>query len=65
MATTYAECFIGIRYRKDEDGTYIGNPMYAMEYGLKKKWLCIFAFSTLIASYGVGCSTRLGGHRNR
>jgi AGCS family alanine or glycine:cation symporter len=60
MATTYAECFIGIRYRKKtEDGTYIGGPMYAMEYGLKKKWLAVFfAFSTLIASYGVGCSTQ-------
>ncbi len=60
MATTYAECFLGVLYRKKtEDGTYLGGPMYALEYGLHKKWLAVlFCIFTLMASYGVGCSTQ-------
>jgi len=60
MATSYAECFLGVLYRrKTKDGTYIGGPMYALEYGLNKRWLAIvFSYLTLIASYGVGCSTQ-------
>jgi amino acid carrier protein len=60
MATSYAECYLGVLYRKKaDDGTYIGGPMYAMEYGMKKRWLAvIFSFFTLTASYGVGCSTQ-------
>ena len=60
MATTYAECFLGVLYRKKtEDGTYLGGPMYALEYGLQKRWLAIlFCYFTLIASFGVGCSTQ-------
>lgn len=61
MATTYAECYLGVLYRrKTSDGTYLGGPMYALEYGLNKKWLAIlFCFLTLIASYGVGCTTQI------
>ncbi len=60
MATTYAECFLGVLYRKKtSDGTYLGGPMYALEYGLHKKWLAVaFSIFTLIASYCVGCSTQ-------
>jgi AGCS family alanine or glycine:cation symporter len=60
MATSYAECFLGVLYRRrTKDGTYIGGPMYALEYGLNKKWLAVlFSIFTLIASYGVGCSTQ-------
>lgn len=60
MATTYAECYLGVLYRrKTSDGTFLGGPMYALEYGLNKKWLAvIFCILTLIASYGVGCSTQ-------
>lgn len=60
MATTYAECYLGVKYRrKTSDGTYIGGPMYALEDGLNQKWLAvIFCLFTLIASYGVGCSTQ-------
>ena len=33
--------------------------MYALEYGLNKKWLAIlFSVFTLMASCGVGCSTQ-------
>lgn len=60
MASSYAECFLGVLFRrKTEDGTFLGGPMYALEHGLNKKWLAIiFSFCTLIASYGVGCSTQ-------
>ena len=60
MATTYAECFLGVLYRrKTSDGTYLGGPMYAIEYGLHKKWLAVlFCIFTLIASYCVGCSAQ-------
>lgn len=60
MATSYAECFLGVLYRrKTDDNSYIGGPMYAIEYGMKKKWLAVlFSFFTLVASYCVGCSTQ-------
>lgn len=60
MATTYAESYLGVIYRrKTSDGTYLGGPMYTLEYGLNKKWLAIiFSVLLLIASYGVGCSTQ-------
>lgn len=60
MATAYAECYLGVLYRrKTSDGTYLGGPMYALEYGLHQKWLAIlFCIFTFIASYGVGCSTQ-------
>lgn len=60
MATTYAECYLGITYRqKTSDGTYLGGPMYALEHGVKSKALAIiYCFFTLLASFGVGCSTQ-------
>ncbi len=60
MATTYAECFLGVHYRKkSQDGSFVGGPMYALELGLNKKGLAVFyCFVTLIASFGVGCSTQ-------
>jgi AGCS family alanine or glycine:cation symporter len=60
MATTYAECFLGVLYRrKTSDGTFLGGPMYVLEQGLGQKWLgALFCIFTLIASYGVGCSTQ-------
>jgi len=36
MATKYAECFLGVKFRKRaEDGTMAGGPMYYVRYGLK------------------------------
>lgn len=60
MATTYAECYLGVLFRqKTKDGTYLGGPMYTLEHGLHSKPLAIlFCFLTLLASYGVGCSTQ-------
>ncbi len=60
MATTYAECYLGLCYRKQKpDGTYCGGPMYALEYGLHSKWLAvIFCIATLLAAFGMGGSTQ-------
>ncbi len=60
MATTYAECYLGVLFRKKtEDGSYIGGPMFTLEYGLHSKFLGgVFALLTLIAAYGIGCSTQ-------
>lgn len=60
MATTYAECYLGMCYRKQKpDGTYRGGPMYALEYGLHSKWLAVlFCIATLLAAFGMGGSTQ-------
>lgn len=60
MATTYGECYLSCLFRrKSPDGTYLGGPMYYLEDGLHSKFLAVlFAVFTLIASYGVGCSTQ-------
>lgn len=60
MATTYAECYLGVLYRKKtEDGTYLGGPMYTLEQGLHSKGLAvIFCLLTLLASFAMGCSTQ-------
>lgn len=56
IATKYTEGLLAIKYRvKTENGQMLGGPMYALERGLKMKWLgvlfCIFA---AIAAFGIG-----------
>ncbi len=60
MSTKYAESYVGIKYRiKTEDGKMLGGPMYALEKGLKIKWLGItFAILTAIAAFGIGNSVQ-------
>ena len=60
MATRYAESLLAIRYRtRDEKGNIIGGPMYAIEQGLKCKWLAVaFAVVTAIAAFGIGNLTQ-------
>lgn len=60
MATSYAECYLSILFRqKDKENQYIGGPMYVLEHGLHKKHLAYFyAIATMIASFGVGCTTQ-------
>lgn len=60
MATTYVECYLSIVFRKKTNhGTYLGGPMYFLEHGLHQKGMAIFyAVCTLIASFGVGCTTQ-------
>ncbi len=60
ISTRYAESLISSRYRvKDEAGNIVGGPMYALDRGLKMKWLgCIFAILTAIAAFGIGNITQ-------
>ncbi len=60
MATSYAECFLSVRFRhKSNDGTYQGGPMYVWENGLHNKWVGkIYGLLTLLAAFGVGCTTQ-------
>lgn len=56
MATKYAEALLSVRYRvKTSDGTMLGGPMYALENGLKMKWLAVlFCIFTSVAAFGIG-----------
>ena len=56
IATKYSEGLLAIKYRvKTSDGTMLGGPMYALERGLKMKWLAVvFCVFTAIAALGIG-----------
>jgi len=58
IATKYSEGVLAVKYRiKNEDGSFSGGPMYALEHGLNNKFLAIlFAFFTAVASFGIGSS---------
>lgn len=60
MATTYAECFLSVRFRsRDKTGAYQGGPMYMWQNGLHNIAVGKFyGFLTLIAALGVGCTTQ-------
>ena len=60
IATKYAEGLLAIKYRvKQPDGSMLGGPMYALENGLKLKWLAVlFAVFTMCASLGIGASVQ-------
>ena len=43
MATKYAECFLGVKFRKvAEDGSMAGGPMYYCRYGIKNQSIAKF-----------------------
>lgn len=56
IATKYAEGLLAIKYRiKTENGEMLGGPMYALEKGLKMRWLGIlFCIFTALAAFGIG-----------
>ena len=60
IATKYAEAVLAVKYRVvTKDGAMAGGPMYALERGLKAKWLgMLFAALTAIAAFGIGCMTQ-------
>ncbi len=60
IATKYGEGLLAIKYRvKMPDGSMLGGPMYALERGLKLKWLAVlFAIFTICASLGIGASVQ-------
>lgn len=60
MATSYAECFLSVRFRsREKDGTYQGGPMYVWQNGLHNATVGkIYGALTLLAAFGVGCTTQ-------
>jgi AGCS family alanine or glycine:cation symporter len=56
IATKYSEALLAMKYRVvTSDGTMLGGPMYALERGLKMKWLgVLFCIFTTIAAFGIG-----------
>lgn len=60
ISTRYAESLLAIRYRvQDDQGNTVGGPMYALERGLRCRWLAVlFAVFTAIAAFGIGNITQ-------
>ncbi|MBI5179016.1 MAG: sodium:alanine symporter family protein [Nitrospinae bacterium] len=56
IATKYSEALLSVAYRqKTETGEMLGGPMYALEKGLKQKWLAVlFCIFTSFAAFGIG-----------
>lgn len=56
IATKYSEALLSVKYRvKTSDGSMLGGPMYALEKGLKMKWLAVvFCICTAFAAFGIG-----------
>lgn len=60
MVTKYAEIVLSLKYReKNENGQWVGGPMYYIRNGLKLKWLAgAFAIFAMIACLGTGNATQ-------
>jgi len=60
IATKYAEGVLAVKYRiVDDDGMIRGGPMYAIERGMKCKWLAVlFSAFVLLACCGIGSMTQ-------
>ncbi|ORU91530.1 MAG: sodium:alanine symporter [Cycloclasticus sp. symbiont of Bathymodiolus heckerae] len=58
MATKYAEAVLAVKYRElDDNGAYVGGPMYYIKNGLGKNWqwlAFLFSFFGAIAAFGIG-----------
>ncbi len=58
MATKYAEAVLAVKYREiDEEGRYVGGPMYYIKNGLGENWhffAVIFALLGALAAFGIG-----------
>lgn len=58
MATKYSEAVLAVKYREvDDQGNYIGGPMYYIKNGLSHKWYwlgTLFALFGCFAGFGMG-----------
>ncbi|MCD8081732.1 MAG: alanine:cation symporter family protein [Bacteroides sp.] len=56
IATKYSEGLLAVKYRvQTSNGQMLGGPMYALEKGLKMKWMAVlFCVFTAFASLGLG-----------
>ena len=60
MVTKYAEIILSLRFReKNEDGRWVGGPMYYIKNGLGIRFLAVaFAIFAMIACLGTGNATQ-------
>ncbi len=58
MATKYSEAVLAVQYREtDQDGRFVGGPMYYIRNGLGSGWAWLggaFALFAAIAAFGIG-----------
>jgi AGCS family alanine or glycine:cation symporter len=58
MATKYAEVVVAVQFReRDEDGRFVGGPMYAIRNGMSGRWKALgtaFAIFGGVAGFGIG-----------
>lgn len=58
MATKYAEAVLAVKYREvNEQGAYVGGPMYYIKNGLGERWrwlAFLFALFGALAAFGIG-----------
>ena len=58
MATKYSEAVLAVRFREQDDqGNYVGGPMYYIKNGMGKNWAwlgSLFALFGLLAGFGIG-----------
>jgi len=58
MATKFAEAVLAVKYReKDENGAFVGGPMYYIKNGMGEKWAwlgTLFALFGAVACFGIG-----------
>ena len=64
MCTKYAEVVLSVKYReRNENGDWVGGPMYYITKGLGKNWKClavIFAIFGALAAFGIGNAVQVG-----
>ena len=60
MVTKYSEILLSIKYReKNQEGRWVGGPMYYIKNGLNIKWLAgVFAVFAMVACLGTGNATQ-------
>lgn len=64
LSTKFAESMLSVRYRvRDDDGRYVGGPMYTLLYGFPHKRIgqalgFLFAGFAVLASFGMGNMTQ-------
>ncbi|WP_027245806.1 alanine/glycine:cation symporter family protein [Leisingera daeponensis] len=65
MATKYSEAVCAVKFReRDEEGNYVGGPMYYIKNGLGAKWAWLgvaFAVFGSIAAFGIGNGVQANG----
>lgn len=62
MGTKYAEATLAVHCRVEENGEYVGGPMYMIRARMGQKWQPLataYAFFGVIAAFGVGNATQI------